>query len=268
MRIYAKRSLCLFLISVFLFLCGCEPERVDVIHKKLKSADDIVPLDSILVKPFDYTNVVSLDNFPVEIKKQKFVDMLLPAILVAKIHTADKLQKLEEFSSKDSAEISMQDERFIRDLMLEYRADNLRQLKRKLNTPPNSIVLGQAALESGWGTSRFFLEANNVFGIWSFDKEEPRVQARILRGDKAVYLKKYDFLSESIEDYFKTIARGPYRDFRIENAESANPYKLIPLLRRYSENDSIYEMRLKYVIRFNDLDQYDEYRIDPEYLNN
>ncbi len=257
----------MILISAFLLSCAGEADRVDVIYKELQNADDIVPLDSVLVKPLDYTSVVSLDTFPVAIKKQKFVDMLLPAILVAKIHIEDKLLKLEELISKDSAELTAEEEGYIKGLMLEYRADNLRQLKRKLNTPPNSIVLGQAALESGWGTSRFFLEANNVFGIWSFNKNEPRIRARILRGGEAVYLKKYDYLSESIEDYFKTIARGPYRDFRIENVKSGNPHKLVPLLKRYSENDSIYEMRLKYVIRFNNLERYDDYRIDPEYIN-
>ena len=37
---------------------------------------------------------------------------------------------------------------------------------------PVSIALAQAAKESGWGTSRFALEGNAIFGQWTWmDKE-------------------------------------------------------------------------------------------------
>jgi len=39
---------------------------------------------------------------------------------------------------------------------------------KKINIIPTSIILAQAALESGWGNSRFTKEANNIFGHWTY----------------------------------------------------------------------------------------------------
>ena len=62
----------------------------------------------------------------------------------------------------------------------------------RLKTHPTSIVLAQAAIESGWGSSRFYKEANNVFGVWSYSENEPRIKAMEDREGKSVYVKKYD----------------------------------------------------------------------------
>lgn len=257
-------------VLLFLILASgfwaCERPRVKVIHKAVKSPEDIVPIDSSLVKPYDYSSVVSLEGLDAQERKQKFVDLLLPAILVAKLHFSDTLEMLKRIDSRDPEGLEKEDTLFLNRLMLTYRADDEEQLIRKLHTHPNSIVLAQAALESGWGTSRFFLKANNVFGVWSFNEDEPRIEASSSRNGIEIYLKKYRYLSESIEDYFRTLARGPYRDFRIARTQTDNPYQLIPLLKNYSENDSIYAAHLRQVIRFNDLQKYDDYRIDPEYL--
>ncbi|MCF8229543.1 MAG: glucosaminidase domain-containing protein [Bacteroidales bacterium] len=270
MHSHSRIILFTFMFILLLFSCrkGANDEHVSVLRKKLQSPQDIENIDSSLVKPWDYTNALSLAKLPVGEKKRKFIHMMLPAILVAKEHIKKKREWVGGISNEDTASFVPEDKEILLDLMQSYRAENTRQLMRKLTPPPNSLVLAQAALESGWGTSRFFTEANNVFGIWSFDSKEPRMKSRFSRGDTDVYLKKYEYLSASIEDYYRTIARGPYRAFRIKNMKTDNPYELIPLLNRYSENDSIYAIRLKYVIKFNDLLKYDNYRIDPRYLKN
>ncbi len=45
--------------------------------------------------------------------------------------------------------------------------DSIEDLLIKANPIPPSLVIAQAAAESGWGTSRFFVEGNNPFGIWT-----------------------------------------------------------------------------------------------------
>ena len=37
---------------------------------------------------------------------------------------------------------------------------------------PNSIVLAQAAIESGWGSSRFAQEYNALFGEYTYDNSK------------------------------------------------------------------------------------------------
>ena len=59
----------------------------------------------------------------------------------------------------------------MRQKLLEYKVKkgNLDELKRRMDIIPVSIALAQAAKESGWGTSRFALEGNAIFGQWTWD---------------------------------------------------------------------------------------------------
>jgi Bax protein len=51
-----------------------------------------------------------------------------------------------------------------------YRVDaeDLAALARRMDVIPPSLALAQAAVESGWGTSRFAREGNALFGQWTF----------------------------------------------------------------------------------------------------
>ena len=134
-----------------------------------------------------------------------------------------------------------------------YRLETTDALLQRLKTHPISIVVAQAALETGWGSSRFYREANNIFGIWSFNKNEPRIAAGVQReGKKTIYVKKYPNLEASIAGYYRMISRGrAYKAFRKARTESDNPFDLITYLDRYSELRHEYIKRLYYVIKSN-----------------
>ena len=129
-------------------------EKVKIIKRHIRSASDIVPITDSLVVPYVYTSAVSMNNLPVAEKKQKFFDMMLPAILVAKTRLAINLARVEEISSKEKK--NHRDEKFLNELMTKYKATNMEMLKSRLTCFPVSIILSQAAIESAWGTSRFF----------------------------------------------------------------------------------------------------------------
>ena len=131
----------------------------------------------------------------------------------------------------------------------------------RLKTHPTSIVLAQAAIESGWGTSRFYIEANNVFGIWSYSENELRIKAMEDREGKSVYVRKYDVLPESIISYFKTIARGPYSEFRTAREKISEVSVLISYLEVYSELREEYVKRLDQLIQYNNFEKYDSYTL-------
>jgi len=60
--------------------------HIRIIKKEIHSPGDIVPVNDSLVIPYVYTNKISLNHLPVPEKKQKFFDMLLPSVLIAKTH--------------------------------------------------------------------------------------------------------------------------------------------------------------------------------------
>lgn len=225
--------------------------------------DEILPVQDTLVRPVLYSQTVSLKSLPVQDKIKKFVDLMLPAILVAKYNLEKKRQFVVELMQKDS--ITLTDSLKLNKLLVDFKSESLRELEQKLHTHPISIVLAQAALESGWGTSHLFLNANNIFGVCSFNSSEPRVKYE--QDGKTIYYREYTDLSLAVEDYFKTIARSrAYREFRKHREQNDDPFQLIPYLHRYSELGSTYTNRLSFMIRKYELDRFDKYQIDPRYL--
>lgn len=233
--------------------------------KSVNSPSDIEPITSGLVKPILYTKVTGLPPLSPFEDKARFVNIILPAILVAKYRIEEDRLRLKALSQ--AQEWTSSDSLFLKRLSEDYRTDNLQLLNRRLITHPNSIVLAQAAVESGWGKSRFFKEANNLFGIWSYRSNEPRIQASSSRLDYQVYLRKYSNVSESIIDYFQTIGRAkPYTDFREKRMTTTDIDVLLPLLSRYSERKQEYVRQLRSMIKFNEFEQYDSYTIDPNFI--
>jgi Bax protein len=229
----------------------------DIVYRDIDTPDDIVDINSRIVQPIAYTNVMSLSDLDVEIRKQKFIDIMLPAILISKSKLRAKRERATELLKEE--ELSTGDNIWLDKLKNTYRTEDPDKLLLRLNDHPTSIVLAQAAIETGWGTSRFFREANNVFGVWSYDTNEPRIRASETRDGKAVYLKKYRSLIEAVDDYFITIGRGPYTSFRKHRAINSDVKNLVNHLDTYSEISNEYVKRLHSVIDTNKLQKYDDY---------
>jgi Bax protein len=239
-------------------------------HIRPYAEHEIVAINGKYVVPYVYTQVVDLKHLPAQEKKQKFFDMLLPSILVAAHEIKEARVKLQEISRsmEKGEQPSPHDQNFLNNLFQEWEAEDISELlNEKMVIHPSSIMLAQAALETGWGSSRFFTRANNTFGIWSFDAEEPRMRARETRKGKAVYVKKYNNLHESIIDYYKLIAKGPYEKYRLASAAAENkPYEMVKHLNRYSELGEEYVKRLRLVMKQSQLEKYDNYKIDPAFM--
>lgn len=239
-------------------------QALEIQYDSVSDFKGIQEINDKSVKPVLYNQAVSLASLNVEKKKARFIDLMLPAILVAKFRIREHRRKVKNlFDKAQQKNLPTADSLYLDNKMETYRCEDIQELITKLHTHPPSIVLAQAALECGWGTSRFFVEGNNVFGIWSYDADEPRLKASYSRGDKSVYVRKYDNLALSIQDYFRTISRVPaYQTFVQKRLETSDPFKLVPHLRDYSELREIYVKRLKNMIRLNEFTQYDGYYID------
>ena len=233
----------------------------------INNADDIIPVDDSLVVPVVYPNIQGMDTLSGDELKQRFVDVILPGVLIAKYRIDSARSFVFNLKQKELWEPA--DSLRFGELSEKYNAGDIDELLVKLVTHPNSIVLAQAAMESGWGTSRFFEEANNLFGIWSFDPDEPRMRAAYKRGSKAVYVRKYEDVSQSIEDYFVVLARAKaYENFRKSRVNDTDPYEMVNHLVRYSEKRWKYVSLVKLLMRKNEFTKYDSYTLDPEYVVN
>jgi Bax protein len=234
----------------------------------IDSLHQIHSIDDSLVKPMLYTNVRGLHTLPTPEAKQKFIAAVLPSILVARHRIEDNKRTLLHLLH-DKKKWEEKDSIFVNDLLTKYRASDTDDLINRIVTIPTSIVLAQAAIESGWGQSRFFLEGSNLFGVWSFNKDEPRMEAKQTRNDKRVYLRAYTDMSGSIEHYFEILGRGRlYANLRhaINQDHVSDPFELLPHFLHYSEKRNAYISQLKKMIVANNLTQYDQHKIDPTYI--
>lgn len=239
--------------------------HVYVIKKGIRSPVDIVDVTDSLVVPYVYTNTISLDTLPVSEKKQKFFAMMLPAVLVAKTNLDLTRKEVGALSMKKK--LSASDKVFLNRLMKKFKTNNIQELNIRLHTFPVSIVLAQAAIESGWGTSRFFLKGNNPFGIWSFDSKHNRIAASSTRDGTKVYLRKFSNLEQAIDAYYVMLAtRQPFAAFRVARLKTNNPDSLIQSLKMYSERRELYINDLATLMRTSHLKKYDSCKLIPGYL--
>ena len=213
---------------------------------------EIVSVNCNKVVPIVYSHVMSLKRLPVKKRKKKFIDVLLPEILIAN----EKVLKEREFLLRvlRKQEISEEEKTELRRLKKKYRTNDFKELLRRINTVPVSLILAQGAIESGWGTSRFFIEGNNVFGIYVFRPTNKKLKAR----NNDVYLKVYDDILQSVEDYIYNLNVGwAYEEFRKAREKGADLGSLIQALIYYSTERDNYVRSLENVIGKNHLTLYD-----------
>ncbi|MGB6128009.1 MAG: glucosaminidase domain-containing protein [Psychrilyobacter sp.] len=233
-------------------------KKIDLLHL---SDIQLIPGEKLVPRVVYNMGNVSLKDLNVFKKKQAFFEIIVPTAMIV-------VEEIEE--TREGLKLMMEgkedrDEEYLSKMYEKYRVKekDIEVLYHKLKPVPISILLSQAILESGWGTSRFFEKANNIFGVWSVDPTEPRIKAGQARVNKQVYLRSYPTLKESISDYMKLLARHKaYSEFRKE-LQTTDDYKiLVPKLDKYSEMEEVYIKRLLATIEHNKLYQYDGYEFE------
>jgi len=123
-----------------------------------------------IVKPIYFTQFPKdLDEIQsVKLKKETFIKIVLPLIVAENEKILDDRYKLKKIIAKKKT--TDKEKQWLRQKFLEYKIKkgNVEELKIRMDIIPSSIALAQAAKESGWGTSRFALEGNAIFGQWTW----------------------------------------------------------------------------------------------------
>ena len=200
-----------------------------------------------------YTPEIVPKKMSVKTKKERFFCLVAPA--VERVH-----KKLMKRYLSVEEDLKLKQNRVKTDrLKVLFKAQTDKELLEALKPHPPSIVLAQAAMESAWATSRFFTQANNIFGMWSSNPNEPRIAAGVKRGGtRTIWLRKFTTIDESVEEYYKLMARGKaFKEFRQVRYESDDVFKIILKLDKYSEIGDKYAKALGSMIRYNKLTKYD-----------
>tara|TARA_B100000900_G_scaffold668_1_gene585 strand:- start:142 stop:756 length:615 start_codon:yes stop_codon:yes gene_type:complete len=113
--------------------------------------------------------------------------------------------------------------------------------KNKFQIVPREIIIAQAVIESDYGTSRFAKEANNLFGIRTYDLSVPHVKP-LNQPESKFGLKKYKDKCDSVVDYYKVINNGHaferFREVRYQMVllDEIDVFELAETLERYASN--------------------------------
>jgi Bax protein len=201
------------------------------------------------------TSLTAQESNPMSVKEKKanFRTLIVPAVNRVYEELQTEYAEVSHYIGKGNY---YQDE--ISRLKKLYKVETDRELLLALKPHPRSIAIAQAAMESAWATSRFFKEANNIFGVWSFNKNDSRIAAGETRGTKTIWLKKYDTIEDSVRDYYKTLASSrAFKKFRELRLKTDDPYRLVKKLDRYSEMGDDYAKELTSMIKYNKFYLYD-----------
>ena len=200
-------------------------------------------------------------------KKSLFIKSLLPLIIKENEKIISLNQRIRLLQSEFN-QINRKDAVWLKKTLIEYKTNTMRveDLLTKVDIIPVSIALAQAAIESGWGTSRFSIEGNALYGQWSW-KKGSGIVPKERKKDENYEVKSFLSLGGSVESYMKNLNTHPnYNNFRINRALlrshniSISGLKLYEYLNAYAADDKYAETLLN-VIEKNNLDQFENVSI-------
>lgn len=246
------------------YLLYC-PHNISVTNIETHSPDSIVPQIDSLITPVNYLGTIDFRQLDPEVRKKKFIEYLLPAVVITRERLLDDLHHVEfiEQKIKQRKQIYPGDSLFLDSMMVKYKTDSMPELKKRIYPHPVSLALTQAVLESGWGTSSIARKGNNMFGIMSFSPDESRLKMQFNDSEDDIYLRTYNSIIESVENYYLLISRiSSYKKFREKRWEGVPSSKLVYLLDSYHETKQYAELANS-IIKNNDLARYDIAAINP-----
>ena len=225
---------------------------------------------SKLVKP------VNLELLPNEMKmiestkerKNLFIQIILPLILEE--NNQIKFDRKKLFAILNRSNNSNSEKKWLNMKFKQYGVKNkdLLTLKVRMDEIPVSLAIAQGAKETGWGTSRFALEGNALFGQWTFSGNG--IKPLGADSNQSHKVMKFQVLQASVRAYFRNLnTHSSYRDFRKfraaarDNNEKLDSLSLADYLDEYAATGVKYTEILKKIIKQNSLQDFDDVKLLP-----
>ena len=205
-------------------------------------------------------------------KKIIFIETLLPLIMLENKKILNERKKIIEIKKYLQTEKTLIDgdiiylnqiaKKYQIKSMNKHKLDLLNELLILVDSIPNSIVLAQAVNESGWGSSRFAIEHNALFGQYTYKENEGTIPYEREQGKKHL-IKNFSSFDKSVESYFKNInTHHAYKEFRKIRSQINKKDLLINIklltqtLEAYAE-DELYVDTINSIIDSNKFNQFD-----------
>ena len=219
------------------------------------------------VKPF-YISLLPKDLSLIEDTKERkelFIKIVLPLIL----QENDKIEKdrKELFRVLAKKSNTKEEKNWLKWKFKEYKIKNsdISELKIRMDIIPVSLAIAQAAVESGWGTSRFALEGNALYGQWTWSDNGLKPLENV-DGDHKVM--QFKILTASIKAYKKNLnTHSGYTEFREARAnlrsrnEKVTGLKLTQYLDKYAATGKEYTQKLELTIKKNSLSDFENTKL-------
>ena len=221
-----------------------------------------------LVKPIYFTQFPrDLDELEsTKLKKETFIKIVLPLIVAENERILADREKLKILAKKKyTTDLEKQ---WLRQKLLEYKVKkgDLKELLVRMDIIPTSIALAQAAKESGWGTSRFALEGNAIFGQWTWSGQGIAPLDR--ENNKNHKILKFPILRASVKAYQNNLnTHKSYLKFRTKRSNLRDKNKkiagleLTETLNNYAQTGSEYTKILNQIIKQNRLTDFEPVRL-------
>jgi len=229
--------------------------------------------DGKKVKPIYLTKLPkdlnSLGN--TKTKRELFIKIVLPLILDENEKIKENRKKLFKILSKN---FNTAGERvWLKRRFKEYKIkdQDLSRLKMRMDIIPVSVAIAQAANESGWGTSRFALEGNALFGQWTWSKKG--ISPKNKDKNKTHKVLQFQILKASVRAYKNNLnTHNAYKDFREARAQlrqekgQVTGLELTKYLKNYASIGEKYVSILENIIIKNSLTDFDNANLLPTKL--
>ncbi len=210
----------------------------------------------------------------VQARKRLFLKTVLPLVLhVNEVIALDRARIVTlERRVEDGGTLSGVETQWLARVAEDYGLDSdagFAEILAHVDVIPPSLALAQAAIESGWGTSRFAQQANALFGQydWTGNGLVPRAR----EPGKSHTVRAFGYLVDGVKAYAINLNTNPaYDGFRKLRAEmragqqAPDGYALARTLDRYSTRREAYVKELRLTIRANDLRALDEVRLSRD----
>ena len=206
------------------------------------------------------------DLAPLEVAERKdmFIKILLPLILLANDEITSQRQKIDEAYQRGNRKVL---EDFSRKYKVSTKATDAelyQALSMRVAPVPVSLALAQAAIESGWGQSRFTAAGNALFGQWVWN-DKKGIKAK-QASDSRASVRVFPDLLASVRAYMLNLnSFYAYEGFRQNRAlyiqNKASLDKVVAELSVYAEIGEEYVETLQIVISQNDFDRFNSFTL-------
>ena len=201
-------------------------------------------------------------------RKSLFIKIILPLVLEENNRIIIDRKKL--FSILNKNKNSKDEIKWLNQKFKQYGVLNkdLATLKVRMDIIPVSLAIAQAAKETGWGTSRFAIEGNALFGQWTWSGEGIKPAGADTNATYKVM--KFNVLKASVRAYQRNLnTHSSYKKFRFVRAQlrddnkKLDSLKLAEYLDNYAQTGTEYIKVLKQIIQQNQLKDFDEVKLLP-----